>query len=1618
MKKIIAHMLVCVLIFTTLQGVTFGAIKNNTPYSFAVIEKILSEESSGLVINSRGSSHTETALAKWDIATIGKYELRYYVEAKQGADTISKRVDLAFDAKGTQIDLAVNTYSEQNTTPSSISTVPDPITGYSIRDINNSTNVWETSAITANSIKKTFLRGNTVARSDKEFNLIVNDVRMAIGNKTENLQLKMKLDGDMIYVYTNGIAEGNVTRFELWFDGQKVTQQEVFNGPKGYSITPTHLYMDGSDLKSMTTLDNPQDIKPGSKPGIKLTFRKPKLVNEKGIFEEITANTAKEITLLIGPEYTLDTVSDGIRMDIEPVANGNVKVDLVNNHPAAVQGEVDSNGNEMLSLYLASDVTGLPNYVIEWDILEPSMIVNGSFEYGSTGSKYWPKNKGYTYLNYTISKTNDNQAKLIIQPYNIKAKATYSIYIGTKEDSFTNEAQVIYEYDPNKTDNNTITTIVPVQNVSYFKIEVEINEHLFKSQIVKYNPSEYDAIPEVTEIKSIDNIYVVPNEQSDLAQPQAVGFDIEWSAPTGLSSILANGDLYYELLLRKDKDDLDPILKTSNATSDNYATYSKIFKVSLDAQGKVIVTPAKGTAGGDNNSTPNLRYSSTNQSFTMESVSLKNFGKNDNWEQVVINENHLDVLSGDYLNGATVSDSLGDRSIPGVFYLSFRTVFVSNDATKNIVYSAESNMTSIALDTVEEIVPVPSAVTTVDTSTNDVISEKVTFDLVDVKDYVKKMLEPAMAFLYKDNNKTTGRYSGTYEMYLYQEDAKLNDTIKEVEKGKVIPREITTGSQLNLELIKDGKTDIQRLKDGEVVPITIPIESLRGIGSGNFEIVGLEANQVYYIKVRVKLSPWRDNISNKLDPRYSIFSKEVTFTTTTTPIPPSSDDKVPPAPEDLWIVSQPNNTSVILGWAPAEFEEDSDITKTYYEFIRTNKKLTDKETSKSVEDLVAADEHRVGFRSNSPTENEPYMNTYTYKNKVWKRLSPDQPASEFKLTDEALNPNAVYYYYVRTVCVIDGEGIKSSWIMIPVTTSPVDKPINLKVEVEEDYSHDTTEEIVVSFDAPIPDGADVPGDYDFEIAVKGEMDDDYSTTKYKVKKIAVSTTNDTTPIGYTHYVYKIIGLKSNKKYEIKVRIVDKTQILVDGEEYPRSLYSDKVSARTEYDEEDQIKNDKFDDYLESFDSQTELLKRQPYWVVEEGSTYKYRESYATSLVGATNIYELVAEKDASELYYYMPAQTIYAANSKNTVLKVKLGDATISVRPKTLTEENEVIDEAIQEVNDLEIKNYYIGFHFTSDKHDGGTSINGEKILSPEITVDMEVVYMEEKENIIEDDIMMELADLITKHRNKVIDKLEVKIDKGSIDDDTLSEIIDEAIDDIKEEHAKEVKSILKSEKDSIETIEVIEQAVLITMPLESSSAEAYYYYGNRWIEANSFAMGGNFTIEADKLGTYIFTGMTALINTVPSLAPYQSFISTYNLNDFFTLTATGITQKATKEQLYSAVARVLGAARGTDYILFLKGKNINGVTSIGTNYAIRQDQAIYVMMQAYERLHNRKVNAITIKNRQSVKNIGAFQAPYRSYVYAAVELKIVDNPNARVLPSKELTAEEVIKMLYKVQVR
>lgn len=1616
-KKQIAKFLAVVMFFSSLQNVSLFSLKaaETTAYNFQMLQRILSEGNPGLEVGNRTNSDDDTALAQWEMSSTGNYVLSYYIQ--DGNQT--RQVEIGLQYTG---DKVIMTGTIDGITPN-------------VTERIFQTDKWINNATTESKIYKEFNIG-MAARENKEYSAVVNNITI----NQENLTIRIKVDTTkavpIIQYYTNGIEKGYVNEFNLKKvkdDGtaEATVTKDFFNGPKNFKIMPVHLKQDTttSAVVSITHIDNINEITPGSRPGIRVSFTPIKYI-KNGIFQEPTSESdAKEVSIRLAPQYSSDSTNvsgDGsASLRFYPIVGKKITTNI--NGKDGIEGEVVQEGNE-LSLYLARPLVDssemLHDAVIEWDTLTPSMVVIGTFSLENDANQYTPENKGHTYLKYTLSKANDGQVKFIIEPYNINSKATYTISSSEWGAGNQFNEQVVYEYDPSKTNNKEITAIVDNSNVNYYKIEVKIDGYTYTSQIVKYDPSSFVVQPSITTIQTIDNIYAVPNDEdtSHTAYPLAIGFDLIWSAPDNLESLLANGDLYYELLLRENKNDKDPLNRPELAGTDGYAAYSKIFKVSKGTDDKVIVEVASNTSGEklgtagqqeaeDEEVEKYSRYNMAKNEFSMENISLMNLDAAGNkWEQVSFPTGYNYNGSDKYLDGLTVGDTLSRKSIPGTYYLSLRTVYVPDDTTKSFTYSTESNLESLSLDLVSEVVPVPVGISTEDaTINNSTIIEKIEFDYVSIENYVKKMLQPAGLKL--SDNKDE-KYSGEYVLYLYQKDGALTegnvDSIEPINGD--LGEEVTITSDM-----------AKQLREGQVLAVKVKIPELKGVGKGIIKFKGLDSNQVYYLQARTKLSPKGDD--GEVEPRYSLLSKIFTFTTTADLVPPTPEDKKPTAPRDLAIVDDSlTKNSVKLQWKVADFEKDSDVHKTYYELIRSDKHLTDEQKALTVEELVANNNKWVGFSSFDPNSSiydaVDYMMTYSSPSNTWKAISPAQIANNsddldttLTLFDDTLKPNQIYYYYVRTVAIINGIKVKSSWIMIPVTTSPIGMPENLKVELGKEYSYNAKTETVISFDAPIPDGAKVPEDFEFEIAVLGADDADYRLD-YSKTLITSTKNHEGTPAGYTHFVYKITGLNPNTRYDIKVRIKDKTQDITDGSSYPTSSYCNPVSTRTEYDEDYEEEQEKYEEFLDKFDKEVEKLSNRDYWVVEEESVYKYRNDYMNAQAALNHEYNLVVEND-DEATYYIPAEAFTNASESQTTLNITLGEYSASIRPYTLTEENEEIKEALDQIANNKIEDYYVKVSFSLEDMTG--TVGGQPVLSPRMILDMEIVYLKEDEDRIETEIEEALNDLVVESRKDVIEELEEKVDNGKIDEDVLGDIVNDAIEELETDLSKKVKRIINNRIKKTVSVNMIDKAILLMAKVEAYAADGYYYSGN-WISVEVYSALEGVAIEANKLGTYVITGQASLINTVPSLAPYQSFIAKYHLTDFFTLDSYMIKTAVNKEQLYGAVARVLGAQRGTDYYTYLQNKKVKGLSSLARQNPVRQDETIYIIMQGYEMLYDRPVKSVVIKNKQSVQNIGAFQSIYRDYIYAAVELKIVEPVNNKVIPSKQMTVEEVIKLLYKVQ--
>lgn len=1530
-----------------------------------------------LELNNIKPGETE-ALVSWKMGNeIGSYILEYFIE-KASDSGEAEKVQLEFKRDGSNQSIAqviVKVLDSRG------DVIPKTYREYDFNNPNE--DKWNQSSNTQQ-VTTNVSRGSKYPGG-----------RIGVG---ANMEIRFRWGTDnTIYVQTNSIKNGNITPFKLQHDSINVGEDAtiyILTALEGYRISPVHISETTGESKVMVEV--PSEEHPGSKPGIKIQLKRPKDFNFSSFqYKELTEENAKKI----GATLVISDLTDTAKAQLAFNLGSGAKITGIDNQTGEKTLTYE---NGTYSMYLAKDDLGSEE-IVKWEALKESLIFkqvdlslikHEGAKVQALGT-FAPIDKGlgddigrYTYLGYTIKRSSIQDAYIEVQPYKGTANTEFTYSVQMSSDGGNWNTLVEHKYMPISND-EAIPFTIPVpfsftHSNQYYKITVKYSQGTIYSQTLHYKPDKDLTIPPPTPIiQSVDNIYVVPPAKIG-HQPEAIGFNLTWSAPKNsnpdnlLSKLLEQGNIYYELYLHDDKEA-------------EAGTLINVFKVSMDNDNNIIVDPFGGSSG--KSVLPKMRYNSSDDTFTMENVVLKNPGK-DKWEQIVGMEADYETNTKyPQLTKDNIQDNL-DKSVPNVYYLTMRALYNPRDTEAGTAIkmgvSNGSNPKSISLSLLEEVIPVPTQIESKnlpdETDTNAIV-QSLSWGNIDLARYKMQMLDPLNLSISNDSKRT-------YEVYLYQK--------KNIKESELIE---TTPGAINLEIANSvaelEKEHIETLRNGGIVRLDYTGTSSTGMN--NIKIENLDANQVYYVTMRVRLDITGDKGGES---RHSVFSKEHSFTTYSRPSEPAPGERVPSVPEELRVISQLNNTTATIGWKAPNYTKQDD-EELYYEIIRIDSRtLVKQEDSRmlSVEKLISGD---TKGEIEAWRTKEPFVYKYSKGTSVWEQAILQQASNRLQLEDAGLNPNKIYYYYVRTVLVIDGEEVYSSWVGIPVTTDPIQKPIMLKVEDKDTYSHDPKREIVVSFLAPIPQDASVPGEYDFDIAVQGELDEEYRLD-YTTTRLTSKEESKNIPTGYTHFVYKISNAKPGKRYDIKVRVVDKVKGMVNNE-YPKSLYSDRVTTRTHFDQDEQDKDDKFAEYIKYFEDKTEALRRKSYWSLDEGkSTFaiKYRSNYIMPEMGATRTYSLEAKEGVLDFNYYMPASVITSANLDQISFEVKQDTITYTIRPSMITTELEELQAILEDIGEKKIRDYYVLFQFSQVSR----ATSKEEYLTPEIIVSIDLVRLKEEDLIIEDDIMIALNKRIGQEKSNFINDLEKALERGKILSADLDIIINDSINEIEKRHQSDVKSIIRSNSNRTVSIDNWNKQMLIMATIDSTAIAEGYFIDKTNVPLPTFNVAGGYGIEADKPGSYIFMGQKIVMPTIPGVGSASNIVAKYQLTDFFgTNGVINPSSPATKRSVLGAMARVLGAPRGADYNQYLKQANIKGVTNLGMDSSIKKGEAIYLIMQVYETNMKKPIGSVYVKNRTAVSNIRDFNPLHQPYVLVAVDSKII---SGNIKPHDTMQIKDVLQML------
>ncbi|MGL4362128.1 MAG: hypothetical protein ACRCSG_02480 [Cellulosilyticaceae bacterium] len=1275
----------------------------------------------------------------------------------------------------------------------------------------------------------------------------------------------------------------------------------------------------------------------------------------------------------------------------------------------------------------------------------------------NTLSRSYSTDLGYTYVKYGVEKTSETSITFNIEPYKIQQEGTIT-YILTRNGKEIERRT----YSPG--DNVSITTNLKAVDDVY-QIEVlrasDGKEVSYKSQKIRVDAQIFGELTPIqtNEIISIDNIWVIPNRNINANEgqvaPDSVMFDLQWRAPANLVNTILKSEkdaIYYELEISDKLDgiyNLNTIFKVVKENQNNIGVYLYDKNYSDEA-------PKKGY------------YDAATNTFSFKEVVIKRPSKNieneaekDKWQKIEMPKDYENLYSyPDAKNDISFEDSL-EYTVPNVFYFRMRNFYVK-DGYKGMAKSGYSVSKPVTLDITNFLIPPVTNVRKLDLTDEESklfgkYSWKIGYEGISLEKYKKYLLEPLGIVL---NEKDEDALTRVYSTYLYNATSNIEEVFKELSKEDMEDEEIEPVKRFVLAseyeeskhstyngIIYDGNNsegayDLTK-RINEKTSKTYQ-DYIRENGVVRFDtysdidktdtftpqetilFTGLEPNTPYAVQIRVQVERYKkeDSKWERIKPNvYSVFSKILTYTTTTEPMPPTPDEQKPMPPTNFWEeIEAKGKTTAVLAWEESEFAKTiQDPENVIYELVRVKDKELDSELNQKnvlLDTIKKKDNHFVyeAFPKRNEDDKDAVVKRSNGKTGKVDTFELWQHGDVLSFEDTELLPNTIYYYYIRTVYKTSDE--RSQFIMLPVTTDTLGNPINLTVESLKDYQVDNeAHEAVVSFWAPVPEGFDVRDGktYDFEIAIRGDNDEQFYIANVDKERPYMTKYRTEVPIegDYRKFVYTIKNLEHAKRYDVKVRLVDRTR----GKDLEiRSIYSNIVSIRTNFSEEDYEKEELYKEYLEKYEQEANKLKTNPYWKVgdtKNEGTYKYRDAYLKSELTFGKDYKLVSEGDET-LYYYLPKTALEIARQNNTMIEIVIGNYNAYLRPG-IVYKNEAIKEAEEKIQKKYIADYYVSVEVNVENI--SSLVMGNKVILPEIAIDMEVVYLYEEESEVEKRILTKINELIEDGREDVIEGIEYAINSNRFSKERLDEIIEKQINYIKDKHAYETKRIMNKVVNKEAPISQIQKPLLVQVNV-GDYTQTECYYGTEsisWTKVYTYAMGTGIGFEAEKLGKYVITGKKQTTVIVPNIPGANNLITKYALTDFFTFDERGMQSYVTKEQLYGSLARIIGAPRDSNYVLALQNRGIKLVMPNNLYQTVRQDETIYVVMQAYEKMYYKPIQSIQITNKQSVQNIGAFQMAYRDYIYAAVQLEVVIPKNNKIDPASQVRAEDYIRMLTKI---
>lgn len=1432
---------------------------------------------------------------------------------------------------------------------------------------------------------------------------------------------------DLFYFSTNGIQQGNIYDFNLELkNGNTIKDNlKVFTGINKNTFTSKPIANGGKGESTGNPVDQSKnrpitDIV-GDNPELEISFEVPKECKTNK-FEYITPtsdNVTEKATKVVLDLENLDNTK-ALQITIEDIYINNLTVTAPDSINATATRSQD---NSRITIKLKNE-DGTPEKdkkIVPGIIYDPVKI---SAVRTSTKPEYLveslpttiPIGKVYTYPKYSITSLGLKEFYINFTPFK-----GYNGYYTIKQGSAILEKWA--EHEEKNKGAEDVMIAVPISLESgfspekYFQIEFKFapsqdspeETTTLNSQVLKYKAFESDIMlsaPENLKITESDIVRNIDEGTGKITDNLFVTF--VWD--------LGYEDVFKGLIKNNGNNPVDVKYTFYKGEKPNDPNEEEFIAVNLKASngGTYNLTEAKKT---DGSKYPGEFISGkvTDRTETIGGKETKILQAEAKFKIPVSAKNSQDKLQLQY---------------PNIYFISAKGSYTINNVKPQSFETGKSLQATLTLNgllNIELIIPQNIKIVDKSVKTNEF---KVSFDTLNYQNE-KDILNQYFEKMIKRNDLEFNEKSIKYNLYITHDKALLDELIKYDESGKdkhnKIPTNLkekiktydyksasigTKSINVKTESIDDKTKIIDSLRANDIVKISNMTQSKDTSQIVTFE--ELDENQIYYIIVETIAEPVDKNgavYKSKID--ISKYSTMVTVTTLKDTDSPQDNEKVPAAPTNFNSKNTTLNSTNLVWDRIVEVPEPNKNSTLEYEFIRVRGEAIKDEIlktkysyDKTWENLKDV-KNKGGFKTDG-------QNILEYKNNSFSAASQDSYVYESytetqgNILDKTLSPNQVYYYYIRTVRIVDGKSVAYSvWVPLAVTTKNVEGPKNLRVERNAEY--DKKSEVVISFDIPKMNTDLIGTEYEIQYSIKkdpGNWEADKTMSK---SELTFKESDDGKTIRVT---YKIKGLSSGSMYTIRVRLLNKPM-------NSTSMYSNEVDHRTDGDNQDNDYDSNVDEWENHFNDLVGKLKKEPYWYIKDTiseTTVVYRPGYFDNLIFGTtgSLIELANGIGGTTKEYYIPASSILKAFEQNKGFKTSYNDIDVIFSAKSISPtQNDAIKALEARRKQDGLADYFV--KLIIDFKDVKYTIEANQNITPIVNIRMEVIGTNIEITEWDTNALAYIDELLKLPKYSTDLKEYIKrLLKEKKDSLFIGQEINKYFKDFKADFGKKLENYMKSIRRRVFESGSLNQNIIIAYPFESGiTAKGYKLILGRWAAVSLYDYAGKKAISTAELGSYTFTGSKLVINGIsnlPNSATITGIVNKYGLDDYLGKNG-NINLKAnlTNHMAIGSLARIAGNTKTQDPAAFFKSKGIT-VSSRNSNANISSQEVVYITMKVYELRSNKKIDTIKIRNYNKTSGIKGINNKYKKAIQVAFELGIYNNENMN--PSGDMTIQEFLQML------